>query len=329
MNGFGTAPKVTCLTRVWHPNIDVATGRVMMAIIGQDWGPVLNISTVLFGLQVSSACCFAPFCVTTDPVDWHCLNDQLIFLEPNISYVLNPTAAEMLHQDPEKFRTDAQRILCGGRFYGYDFPPHPRVIEKQRQGWGLRVKRPRHDESPDASSEWDSMASPNASDILGIEAPEIMENETTPTWKRARFQNISAVRCCAAGIQKPSRIRYVSLVWHESTAIPYANRPQLTEHGGAGEGGRAAAEAASRCAGDRRHEPSTEPGDRAVPAQHVQEPQPAPPRLLLPEPAARQAVSARLQGGGSRRHLRRCCSCVEAARAGGRSAPHFLEGAGF
>uniref|UniRef100_M4BL78 UBC core domain-containing protein n=1 Tax=Hyaloperonospora arabidopsidis (strain Emoy2) TaxID=559515 RepID=M4BL78_HYAAE len=45
------APSVTCLTRVWHPNIDMATGKVMMSILGKDWCPVLSINTVLLGLQ--------------------------------------------------------------------------------------------------------------------------------------------------------------------------------------------------------------------------------------------------------------------------------------
>ena len=40
--------------RVWHPNIDVATGKVMMPILGKDWCPVLSINTVLLGLQVKA-----------------------------------------------------------------------------------------------------------------------------------------------------------------------------------------------------------------------------------------------------------------------------------
>ncbi|KAL3665500.1 hypothetical protein V7S43_009535 [Phytophthora oleae] len=157
------APSVKCLTRAWHPNIDVITGKVMMTIIGKDWRPVLNISTVLLGLQ-------------------------LIFLEPNIEDVLNTAAAEQLHRNPEQFKTEAQRILCGGRFYGIDFPLHPRQSEMQRQNWGLRVKRARDDESPAASSEWDGMASPNASDAIGIEAPVFMDCTDGSAWKRTRFE---------------------------------------------------------------------------------------------------------------------------------------------
>ncbi|KAG2860781.1 hypothetical protein PC129_g9944 [Phytophthora cactorum] len=157
------APSVRCLSRVWHPNIDIATGKVMMPILGKDWRPVLSINTVLLGLQ-------------------------LIFLEPGIDYVLNPAAAEQLHRNPEQFKKEVQQILCGGRFYGVDFPPHPRQIEMQRQSWGLRVKRPRDDESPAASSDWDGMSSPNASDAIGIEAPVLMDCTDGSAWKRSRIE---------------------------------------------------------------------------------------------------------------------------------------------
>eukprot|EP00644_Phytophthora_capsici_P001747 jgi/Phyca11/544266/estExt2_Genewise1Plus.C_PHYCAscaffold_140238 len=157
------APSVKCLTRAWHPSIDVVTGKVMMPILDKDWGPVLNISTVLLGIQ-------------------------LIFLEPGVDYVLNSAAAEQLHSNPEQFRAEAQRILCGGRFYGIDFPSHPRQSDIQRQIWGLGVKRPRDDESPASIIEWGGIASPNASDVIGIEAPVFMDCTDGSAWKRARFE---------------------------------------------------------------------------------------------------------------------------------------------
>lgn len=156
------APSVRCLTRVWHPNIDIATGKVMISILGRDWRPVLSINTVLLGLQ-------------------------LIFLEPAIDDALNSTAADQLHRNPDLFKKEVQEILCGGTFYGIDFPPHPRRIEMQRQRWSLRVKRPREDEFLAPSSEWGSLASPNASDTIGIEAPVLMECTKGPAWKRTRI----------------------------------------------------------------------------------------------------------------------------------------------
>ncbi|CAI5721674.1 unnamed protein product [Hyaloperonospora brassicae] len=156
------APSVTCLTRVWHPNIDAATGKVMMPILGKDWCPVLSINTVLLGLQ-------------------------LIFLEPGVDYVLNTGAAEQLREDPEQFRREAQQILCGGKFYGMDFPSHPRQIESRRHDLGLRVKRPR-DNGSHASAEWDGMVSPITSDSISIEAPELMDCSDVPAWKRTRIE---------------------------------------------------------------------------------------------------------------------------------------------
>ncbi|RMX62218.1 hypothetical protein KXD40_006757 [Peronospora effusa] len=166
---------------VWHPNIDMATGKVMMPILGKDWRPVLSINTVLLGLQVLNV-----------PIQLRHLRVVLanlvflIFLEPGTEYVLNAGAAEQLHEHPDQFKREVQQILCGGKFYGVDFPPHPRQIEKQRQGWGLRVKRPRDDDSH-ISNEWDGMASPNASDSISIEAPELMDCSGLSAWKRPRI----------------------------------------------------------------------------------------------------------------------------------------------
>ncbi|TDH71296.1 hypothetical protein CCR75_004648 [Bremia lactucae] len=157
------APGVRCLTRVWHPNIDITTGKVMMPIIGKDWRPVLSINTVLLGLQ-------------------------LIFLEPGIDHALNITAAEQLHQNPESFKKEMQQILCGGRFYGVDFPPHPRQTEMQRHKWCLRIKRHREDAIPLIDSDWDGMASPDASDNINIEAPVLMDCIGDPARKRSRFE---------------------------------------------------------------------------------------------------------------------------------------------
>ena len=111
----------------------------------------------------------------------------MIFLEPGVDYVLNTAAAEQLHENPEQFRSEAQQILCGGKFYGMDFPPHPRQIESRRRDWGLRVKRQRDDDSR-ASADWDGMASPNTSDSISIEAPELVDCSDGPAWKRTRIE---------------------------------------------------------------------------------------------------------------------------------------------
>jgi len=44
------APKVKCLTKVYHPNIDLE-GNICLNILREDWKPVLSISAVIYGLQ--------------------------------------------------------------------------------------------------------------------------------------------------------------------------------------------------------------------------------------------------------------------------------------
>lgn len=108
---------------------------------------------------------------------------QLIFLEPGIDYVLNATAAQQLHDDPRLFKKGVQEILCGGKHYGMDFPPHPRQLEKQRHSWGLRVKRGRDPEpsADDADMEDDG--------INGGGTPSSVEfNTFAPAWKRKRVE---------------------------------------------------------------------------------------------------------------------------------------------
>ncbi|GJM99666.1 hypothetical protein PR202_ga16787 [Eleusine coracana subsp. coracana] len=44
-------PKVKCKTKVYHPNIDLE-GNVCLNILREDWKPVLNINTVIHGLNL-------------------------------------------------------------------------------------------------------------------------------------------------------------------------------------------------------------------------------------------------------------------------------------
>lgn len=43
-------PKVKCKTKVYHPNIDLE-GNVCLNILREDWKPVLNINTIIYGLN--------------------------------------------------------------------------------------------------------------------------------------------------------------------------------------------------------------------------------------------------------------------------------------
>ncbi|CAI9763699.1 unnamed protein product [Fraxinus pennsylvanica] len=69
------APKVKCKTKVYHPNIDLE-GNVCLNILREDWKPVLNINTIIYGL-------------------YH------LFTEPNHEDPLNPDAAAVLRENPK------------------------------------------------------------------------------------------------------------------------------------------------------------------------------------------------------------------------------------
>jgi ubiquitin-conjugating enzyme E2 M len=41
---------VKCMTKVYHPNIDL-DGNVCLNVLREDWKPVLNINTIIYGLN--------------------------------------------------------------------------------------------------------------------------------------------------------------------------------------------------------------------------------------------------------------------------------------
>lgn len=81
-------PRVRCLQKVYHPNIDLQ-GNVCLNILREDWKPVLNIDSVLVGLQ-------------------------FLFLEPNSVDPLNKTAAKQLQENRERFKQIVKNTMAGG-----------------------------------------------------------------------------------------------------------------------------------------------------------------------------------------------------------------------
>ncbi|ESQ50583.1 hypothetical protein EUTSA_v10022872mg [Eutrema salsugineum] len=90
------APKVKCITKVYHPNIDLE-GNVCLNILREDWKPVLNINTVIYGL-------------------FH------LFTEPNYEDPLNHDAAAVLKTNPKQFETNVRRAMGGGYVGNTSFP---------------------------------------------------------------------------------------------------------------------------------------------------------------------------------------------------------------
>ncbi|CAN8257673.1 unnamed protein product [Cochlearia groenlandica] len=82
------APKVKCKTKVYHPNIDLE-GNVCLNILCEDWKPVLNINTIIYGL-------------------FH------LFTEPNHEDPLNDEAAKVLRDNPALFESNVRRAMSGG-----------------------------------------------------------------------------------------------------------------------------------------------------------------------------------------------------------------------
>ncbi|CAM8935374.1 hypothetical protein QQ045_013132 [Rhodiola kirilowii] len=90
------APKVKCKTKVYHPNIDLE-GNVCLNILREDWKPVLNINTIIYGL-------------------YH------LFTQPNYEDPLNQEAAAVLRDNPDMFKSNVRRAMMGG-YVGQTFFP--------------------------------------------------------------------------------------------------------------------------------------------------------------------------------------------------------------
>jgi len=85
-------PKVKCTQKIYHPNVDLE-GNVCLNILREDWKPVLNLNSVMVGLQY-------------------------LFLEPNADDPLNKEAAEDLRRGRDKFVYNVKNSLRGGNVNG-------------------------------------------------------------------------------------------------------------------------------------------------------------------------------------------------------------------
>ncbi|KAG6588622.1 NEDD8-conjugating enzyme Ubc12, partial [Cucurbita argyrosperma subsp. sororia] len=84
-------PKVKCKTKVYHPNIDLE-GNVCLNILREDWKPVLNINTIIYGL-------------------FH------LFTQPNHEDPLNHDAAAVLRDNPKMFESNVRRAMAGDTLF--------------------------------------------------------------------------------------------------------------------------------------------------------------------------------------------------------------------
>ena len=89
-------PKATCITPIYHPNIDTQ-GNVCLNLLRADWKPVLNVYSVVVG----------------------CL---CLFVEPNPNDPLNHEAAAVLRQNKTQFERNVKTSLQGGTVDGKSYP---------------------------------------------------------------------------------------------------------------------------------------------------------------------------------------------------------------
>ncbi|SCV00159.1 LANO_0F05490g1_1 [Lachancea nothofagi CBS 11611] len=85
-------PKVTLMSRIFHPNIDVQ-GNVCLNILREDWSPVLDVQSIVVGLL-------------------------MLFLEPNATDPLNKAAANILKSGSSQFQGQVRNAMSGGLIDG-------------------------------------------------------------------------------------------------------------------------------------------------------------------------------------------------------------------
>ncbi|QLL33655.1 hypothetical protein HG536_0E05660 [Torulaspora globosa] len=85
-------PRVRCLNRIFHPNIDYQ-GKICLNILREDWSPALELQSVVIGII-------------------------FLFLEVSEKDPLNKDAAAMLSRDRVEFAHAVRRSMAGDTVHG-------------------------------------------------------------------------------------------------------------------------------------------------------------------------------------------------------------------
>jgi len=88
-------PKVKCIPKIYHPNVDLE-GNVCLNILREDWKPVLNLNSVMVGLQY-------------------------LFLEPNADDPLNKEAALEMSKNRDQFLHNVEQSMRGRHIKGVHY----------------------------------------------------------------------------------------------------------------------------------------------------------------------------------------------------------------
>ncbi|SCM25730.1 NEDD8-conjugating enzyme UBC12, putative [Plasmodium chabaudi adami] len=81
-----TPPKISCLTKIFHPNID-ENGNVCLNVLKLDWNPIINLQMLILGLI-------------------------LLLNEPSTNDPFNADAANVLKNDKQKFIEINNALFC-------------------------------------------------------------------------------------------------------------------------------------------------------------------------------------------------------------------------
>ncbi|EUD74663.1 ubiquitin-conjugating enzyme E2 M [Plasmodium vinckei petteri] len=81
-----TPPKISCLTKIFHPNID-ENGNVCLNVLKLDWNPIINLQMLILGLI-------------------------LLLNEPSTNDPFNVDAANVLKSDKQKFIEINNALFC-------------------------------------------------------------------------------------------------------------------------------------------------------------------------------------------------------------------------
>ncbi|VTZ71284.1 NEDD8-conjugating enzyme UBC12, putative [Plasmodium chabaudi chabaudi] len=81
-----TPPKISCLNKIFHPNID-ENGNVCLNVLKLDWNPIINLQMLILGLI-------------------------LLLNEPSTNDPFNADAANVLKNDKQKFIEINNALFC-------------------------------------------------------------------------------------------------------------------------------------------------------------------------------------------------------------------------
>ena len=119
-------PKVKCLTKVYHPNIDLE-GNVCLNILREDWKPVLTVTSIVYGLNflflVRLLVFFVLLVYQYNTLQCH---TSCTVQAPNPEDPLNKEAAYAMQTNSNQFERNVVASITRGGTIGSDYFPAAR-----------------------------------------------------------------------------------------------------------------------------------------------------------------------------------------------------------